>query len=97
MIATVNSDRGYERALGDYVRARSEEPLYRASLLSREFIESGVGPDEIVAQHFQALEHILGSYQAREQLRAMSDAQHFLLEVMIRYGASYKDLLESPR
>jgi signal transduction histidine kinase len=94
MITTATSEPGYEHALADYVRDRTEEALYRASLLSRQFIESGMGPDEIVALHFQALDHILGGYQAREQLRAMSDAQHFLLEVMISYGVSYKEYLE---
>ncbi|MBM2810091.1 MAG: multi-sensor signal transduction histidine kinase [Chloroflexi bacterium] len=94
MITTVTSEPGYERALADYVRDRTEEALYHASLLSRQFIEGGMGPDEIVALHFEALDRVLEGYQAREQLRAMSDAQHFLLEVMISYGVSYKDYLE---
>lgn len=94
MITTVTSDPAYQRALADYVRDRTEEALYRASLLSKQFIESGMGPDEIVALHFEALDSVLEGYNAREQLRAISDAQHFLLEVMISYGVSYKAYLE---
>ena len=48
----------YERILADYVRQPSEEALYRVSLLSQGLIESGLGPEDIIALHFEALDRL---------------------------------------
>src|SRR5215207_3391859 len=84
----------YGQVLGDYLKTRSEEALYRASLLSQTFVEHGLGPEEIIALHFEALELAMASYSYREQARAIGDAHQFLLEVMIAYGVKYKEYLE---
>jgi signal transduction histidine kinase len=86
----------YGQLLVEYCRTHSEETLYRASLLSRGLIELGLGPDEIVAIHFDAVQ--AATQDARqshaERIRILNDAHQFLLEVMIAYGAQYKEFLD---
>jgi signal transduction histidine kinase len=84
----------YAAALDDYIETRSESSLFRASLLSQHFVESGFGPDDIIALHFESLETMLPRMSAREQSRAVGAAHQFLLEVMIAYGVKYKEYLE---
>ena len=84
----------YSEILGAYLRTHSEEALYRASRLSQACIETGLGPEDIIALHFEALDALLANLPYREQARAHGDAQQFLLEVMIAYGVKYKEYLE---
>src|SRR5579859_4972080 len=84
----------YGVVLAEYLRERSERALLCASDLSRIFVESGLGPEDVVALHFESLEKIMPSLNYREQARAFGDAYHFLLETMIAYGIRYKEYLE---
>jgi signal transduction histidine kinase len=91
--STIGPD-AYVEILADYLQDHGEEALYRVSLLSQTLIESGLGPEDIIALHFESLEKVTQSLSHREQLRASSDAQQFLLEVMIAYGVRFKEYLE---
>ncbi len=84
----------YGDVLGDYLRTRGERELFRASLLSQTFIEGGVGPEEIVALHVEALDQSLAGASPLEQARSIGDAHQFLLEVMIAYGLKYREYFE---
>ena len=84
----------YSDALSDYIRTRSEASLYRASLLGRAGVEGGLGPDELIALHAEALEHAVGGLSYRQVAGAGVDALQFLLEVMIAYGLTYREYLE---
>ncbi len=84
----------YARILAAYVADHSEDSLYQASLLSRACIENGLGPEDLVSLHFDALDGVLEGIGWREQVRAHVDAQQFLLEVMISYGVRFKEYLE---
>jgi signal transduction histidine kinase len=84
----------YAAALAGYLHDHSERALYRATLLSQHFIESGLGPEDIIALHFEALDQALDGRSYREQARMSGDAQQFLLEIMIAYGVKYKEYLE---
>ena len=84
----------YGQVLSEYLKTRSEEALYRASLLSQTFVEQGVGPEEIIALHFEQLDQAIRALTYREQARSIGDAHQFLLEVMITYGVQYKEYLE---
>ncbi|MBI3969038.1 MAG: hypothetical protein HY329_25645 [Chloroflexi bacterium] len=84
----------YASSLGEYLKTRSEAALYRASLLSQTFIEQGLGPEEIIALHVEALDELSRGQSYREQARASGDAHQFLLEVMIAYGVQYKQYME---
>jgi signal transduction histidine kinase len=57
-------------------------------------IQSGLGPEDIIALHFEIFDRLLEGRSYREQARAMSDAHQFLLEVMIAYGVRYKEFVE---
>lgn len=84
----------YGPTLAHYLAAHDEGALYRAGVLSQRFIESGLGPEDIIALHSESLERALDGMSYREQVRASADAHQFLLEVMIAYGVKYKEYLE---
>src|SRR5215204_877827 len=84
----------YDQVLAEYVSSGSEAALYQASLLSQSCIVSGLGPEDIVALHFESLEKVLGQRRPLERVRLVGDAQQFLLEVMIAYGVQYREYLE---
>jgi signal transduction histidine kinase len=84
----------YTEILSEFLHDHSEEALYHASLLSQALVESGLGPEDIVALHAETLTRLLAGFAPREQVRAVSDAHQFLLEVMIGYGVHYKRYLE---
>jgi signal transduction histidine kinase len=84
----------YREILKEYLLTHSEAALYHVSILSRDLVGGGLGPEDIVALHCEALEQALEGLSYREQARGMSDAQQFLLEVMIAYGVQYKEYLE---
>jgi signal transduction histidine kinase len=84
----------YRAALIRYLQTRSEEPLYQASMLSQRFVEQGVGPEEIVALHADAVAVVITGRSYREQARATTDGLQFLLEVMIAYGVQYQHYLQ---
>src|SRR5688572_31787852 len=70
----------YQAALSEYVRTRSESALYRASVLSQEYVRGGLGPEDIIALHAGALEQATQGLSFREQAMASTDALNFLLE-----------------
>jgi signal transduction histidine kinase len=84
----------YEDILATYLQSRSEEDLYRVSLLSQQFIDGGMGPEDIIALHFESFDRVLTGKSYRDRARAEGDAQQFLLEVMIAYGVHFKEYLE---
>jgi signal transduction histidine kinase len=84
----------YERILADYVHEPSEAALYRVSVLSQGLIQGGLGPEDIIALHFEALDRLMHDLPYRERSRVSTEAQQFLLEVMIAYGVRFKEYLE---
>lgn len=84
----------YGQVLAGYLKAPSEQALYDASLLSQTLVHHGVGPEEIVALHMEALDLALEGFTPREQARSVGNANQFLLEVMIAYGLTYREYLE---
>lgn len=84
----------YTDVLSEYFANRAEEALYRASLLSQQFIEEGLGPEEIIAIHAEAVERATTGLSYRELARASADALQFLLEMMIAYGVQYRAYLD---
>ncbi len=84
----------YRQTLSDFLRVQGEEALYQASILSKEFVEQGIGPEEIVALHSECIETLLGGVSYIEQARMMGLSLQFLLEIMITYGVRYKEYLD---
>jgi signal transduction histidine kinase len=84
----------YGQVLAEYLKSPGEQALYDASLVSQDLVHQGVGPEEIVALHMEALEQELEGVTPREQARCVGHAHQFLLEVMIAYGLTYREYLE---
>jgi signal transduction histidine kinase len=91
--ATTSLDR-YGQVLAEYLQNPGEHALYDASLMSRNLVQHGVGPEEIVALHMEALDQALKGSPPRDQARCVGHAHQFLLEVMIAYGLTYREYLE---
>jgi signal transduction histidine kinase len=89
-----SESQAYAQILAEYLRTHSEDALYQSSLLSQTLVEGGLGPEDIVALHFETLNQAVLSLGYREQARALADGHYFLLEVMIAYGVKYKEFLE---
>jgi signal transduction histidine kinase len=88
------SPEDYQQVLEAYVQTRHEAALYRASLLSAALVQAALGPEDIVSLHMEALDRITAEMPPRDQVRAVSDAHQFLLEIMIGYGVHYREYLE---
>jgi signal transduction histidine kinase len=84
----------YSTVLERYLITHDEASLYQASVLSQRLIESGLGPDDIVALHFETVEQSMAAVPYRQRVHIVSDAYQFLLEVMIAYGVQYKQYME---
>ena len=84
----------YPDVLAEYLRTRSEDALYRASLLSQLCVNENLGPEDILALHVESLDKLVAGLPLPKRIRAQSDAHQFLLEVMITYGVQYRHYLE---
>jgi signal transduction histidine kinase len=84
----------YREVLADFLVTHSEDALYRCSLLSKELVENGLGPEDILALHVESLGYAVQELTPIEQIRANDLAHQFLLEVMIAYGVHYRQYLE---
>jgi signal transduction histidine kinase len=91
---TTLSPDAYEEILTEYIRTHSETALYQVSLLSSQLIEGGLGPEDIIALHFECCDRAMAGQSYRERARSEADSQQFLLEVMIAYGVRFKEYLE---
>ena len=84
----------YSDVLAEYLRSRSEDALYRASLLSQLCVNEDLGPEDILALHVESLDRLVAHLSLPQRIRAQNDAHQFLLEVMITYGVQYRHYLE---
>ncbi len=84
----------YRDCLADYLRSRGEAALYKASLLGQTLVERGLGPEDLVAVHVEALECAVGGLTPRQVAGAGVDGLLFLLEVMIAYGVQFQQAVE---
>lgn len=86
--------RAYAVILGEYFASHAEDALYRGSLLSQRFVDEGLGPEEIIAIHAEAVDLASKDFSYRERARTSADALQFLLEMMITYGVQYRAYLD---
>jgi signal transduction histidine kinase len=84
----------YREVLEGYLLHNAEEELYKASMLSRELIKSRVGPDEIVATHFETLNEIMNGFYQDNARIAFDNASTVLLELMMSYAVAYREYTE---
>jgi sigma-B regulation protein RsbU (phosphoserine phosphatase) len=78
----------YTELLRDYL----ESPSWRTkvSLLGKEFIRKGIGPEEIVKMHYKSIEKLLEDVSLSDEKDAVLKSFKVLLEIMMAYGMAYK-------
>lgn len=85
----------YCNNLKSYLNDPNESNLYQASLFSSGMVENGIGPDEIVELHSQALKDIINGQPAISLMNSTMQSFTFLLEIMINYGLIHKKYLDT--
>jgi len=84
----------YREILETYRKCYDERVLYRASLLSKEFMCRKVDPDEIIEMHFEILEEITKKMPPGEKLHTYNISLEVLLQLITHYAHAYKGYLE---
>lgn len=80
----------YRELLRDYLESPEEIDLYNVSLLGKEFIQKGVGPEDIIEMHYKSIEKILEDVSLSDGKSAVLKSFRVLLEIMMAYGMVYK-------
>lgn len=80
----------YKELLRDYLESPEEIDLYYVSLLGKEFIQKGIGPEEIVEMHYKSIEKVLEDASLFDEKGAVLRSFRVLLEIMMAYGMAYK-------
>ncbi|WP_202080810.1 PP2C family protein-serine/threonine phosphatase [Caldalkalibacillus salinus] len=76
----------YEQLLQQYLYQSSETTLYEGQQLSKNLIDQGISPEDILGFHIEAMKNQMPQLQP-EVMRSFD----FLLEVMIGYGLQYRE------
>lgn len=80
----------YRELLRAYLGSDEEIDLYNVSLLGKEFIRKGIGPEDIIEMHYKSLEKILEDVSLSDEKGAVLKSFRVLLEIMMSYGMAYK-------
>ncbi|WP_188207792.1 PP2C family protein-serine/threonine phosphatase [Alkalibacillus aidingensis] len=76
----------YKELLSQYLESRDEAVLYQAEQFSKQTIQQNISPDEIVNEHYQALQELIPNMD-----ETVKDSFQFLIETMISYGLAYQE------
>ena len=80
----------YTKLLKEYLRTGSETSLFNISKLSKEFINKGIGPEEVTEVHSSAVAGIVEGLPHEEAIAAFQQAVNPLLEIMTNYAMAYR-------
>ncbi len=80
-------------ALG-YLEKPGENGLYKASLFSKQFMKSDLGPDEIVQLHFDVLDEVLGQCDNSRHRETTRKLSALLLEAIMAYSDTHKKVVD---
>ncbi|MDN5344937.1 MAG: hypothetical protein PWQ18_1050 [Clostridia bacterium] len=84
----------YLELLRQYSRKQSEAVLYEASKLSKALVENGVGPEDLVQYHLEALEKMFRDTSPLRVPGLILMSFDLLLEVMMAYALSFREYFE---
>lgn len=84
----------YFKLLHQYSLQQSEAILYEASKLSKALVEKGVGPEDIVQFHLEALEKLFKDISPLRVPGLILISFDLLLEVMMAYALNFREYLE---
>ncbi|HEX3033317.1 MAG TPA: ATP-binding protein [Bacillota bacterium] len=76
----------YKQLLTNFLTSQSEDSLYLADQLSRDYIQKAITPEDLVAIHYELIEEITRKTPSEQALQQAHRALTFLFEVMITYG-----------
>jgi len=85
----------YAELLRDYLESPEEIDLYNASLMGKEFIRNGIGPEDIIEMHYKSIREVLSDISPAGEKGAVLKSFRVLLEIMMAYGMAYKHCLDS--
>jgi hypothetical protein len=80
----------YRALLQDYLESSNEIDLYNAALLGKEFIQKGIGPEDIIEMHYKSIQTVLEDISGADEKEALLKSFRVLLEIMMAYGMAYK-------
>jgi C4-dicarboxylate-specific signal transduction histidine kinase len=84
----------YYRLVQEFVSGGSEDHLYQASLLAREAIQAGLGPQDVVEVHSAVLERLLEAQPPADLPGFFGRASSLLLEMMVVYAEAHQQIRE---
>lgn len=84
----------YTKLLKNFLEDENESSLYQASLFSKELINSGIRPEEIVETHLKSFKEVLKPYPYNEWVQKIYKSFNLLIEIMTFYGNVYNEYLE---
>lgn len=87
----------YVDLLRDYLESPEELDLYNASLLGKEFIRKGIGPEDIIEMHYKSIRKILEDICPADEKEAFLKSFRVLLEVMSPYDMAFGHYFELKR
>ncbi|GGH87613.1 sigma-B regulation protein RsbU (phosphoserine phosphatase) [Pullulanibacillus pueri] len=76
----------YRKLLIEHMERKSEKTLYNGQLFSRQMMENGVSPEDVLSLHIDVIKEFYPHMDEKFQ-----SAFDFLLEAMIGYGLAYRE------
>lgn len=77
----------YQALLKDYIETQDEKALYDLELISKNFIQKNILPEELINLHIQAMENIYPQLMEEYKL-----SMKFLLEATVFYGLALQEV-----
>jgi len=84
----------YRSLAESFVAGPGEEQLYAASLLARDFVAAGLGPQDLCQLHASLQEEALAHLAPRGAVDGVRRLTTLLLEVMVVYGETHQQVRE---
>jgi diguanylate cyclase (GGDEF)-like protein len=85
----------YTNLIREFADDGSERVLYKASKLSKGFVEQGLGPEDIVDIHMHAVEQVISENTPLKAPQIILNSFSLLLESMMAYGLAHREYIES--
>ncbi len=85
----------YANLIREFTYDSSERVLYKASKLSKGFVEQGLGPEDIVDIHMRAAEQVTRENPPLKGPQIILNSFGLLLESMMAYGLAHREYMES--
>ncbi|HLH71851.1 MAG TPA: phosphatase RsbU N-terminal domain-containing protein, partial [Chloroflexota bacterium] len=85
----------FDELLRAFLISEDETELYKASEFGRRLVDRGIGPDELVAAHLEAVQRILHELPPKRVPEAVVKAHNLLLEAVMAYSLAYHEYTQA--